>query len=118
MRLAPDDQWSRSRRGGAREGDSKSDSATETCWHDCIWLLAAGGLAIVVELALGGDMGLALGRCAIFLIDRDERTNPGRRRAAAPGIEDEVCAPISAILRCASPLVIALLARTRRLAAR
>ena len=90
-----------------------------------IWLLAAGGLAIVVELALVAIWGLALGRRARTLSDRIEtertqiRADIERLRQAIEEMK-VLWRPYRRVLRwLRHPLVIALLGSyRRRLAAR
>ena len=90
-----------------------------------IWLLVAGGLAIVVELALVAILGLALGRRARTLSDRIEtertqiRADVERLRQAIEEMK-VLWRPYRRVLRwLRHPLVIALLGSyRRRLAAR
>jgi len=90
-----------------------------------IWLLVAGGLAIVVELALVAILGLALGRRARALSERIEsersqiRADVERLRQAIQEMK-VLWRPYRRVLRwLRHPLVIALLGSyRRRLAAR
>ena len=85
-----------------------------------IWLLVAGGLAIVVELALVAILGLALGRRARALSERIEsersqiRADVERLRQAIQEMK-VLWRPYRRVLRwLRHPLVIALLGSYRR----